>query len=79
MSQPQKKGSPLQQIDNFFKTFNSSSSETIEKRSELNRILLEFHKKFPKEKLKDLKLIDYCVGTGTNDSFCWWIETDLGH
>jgi hypothetical protein len=36
-----------------------------------------FIKKFPAQNLANLTLEEYCVGTGKNDSFCWWIERGL--
>src|SRR5687768_17040826 len=32
-----------------------------------------FIEKFPKSKIAQLKLEEYCVGT-TDDSFCYWLE-----
>lgn len=32
---------------------------------------------FTIEKIQMMELKDYAVGTKTNDSFCWWVETEL--
>lgn len=68
---------PIQKIDEFFKTFDSSKDEVISKRAELAGLLETFHKKFPISAIKDLNVDSYSIGTGTNDSFCWWIERGL--
>ena len=41
------------------------------------KLLSEFQRLFPKEEIKDLTLSRYCIGTGVNNSFCWWIEKGL--
>lgn len=40
-------------------------------------LLSTFNTLFPKDSLKSLSLSQYCIGTGTNNSFCWWIERGL--
>ena len=37
----------------------------------------EFLSKFPSDRVNTLTLNEYCIGTGTKDSFCWWIEFGL--
>ena len=37
----------------------------------------QFIAKFPPEKIARLGLQEYCLGTGSNDSFCWWLERGL--
>lgn len=64
-------------IDSFFKTFVSSSDEVQTKRAEYAHLLQEFQLKFPPEELENLSLGNYAIGTGENDSFCWWIERGL--
>lgn len=77
MTKTQKMGSPLEKIDSFFKEFNSSSPEVIGKSNEQIKLLKEFQQNFPKTSLSQLTLEEYSIGTGTNDSFCWWIERGL--
>ncbi|MGM0947143.1 MAG: AAA family ATPase [Bacteroidota bacterium] len=74
---PKDLGSPLQKIDSFFETFNSKRQEYLKSRQEKEKLLLDFQMLFPKEKLKDLSLNSYCIGTGVRDNFCWWIERGL--
>lgn len=70
-------GIPIQKINEFFKTFKADDPKVIANRAELESKLTEFHDKFPKDELNALSLEDYCIGTGSNDSFCWWIERGL--
>jgi 5-methylcytosine-specific restriction protein B len=69
--------SPMQKIDEFFRTFDTTSEEVKKKRSELTSLLNTFQQKFPKSTIKDLTVDTYSIGTGRNDSFCWWIERGL--
>ncbi|RYY90235.1 MAG: restriction endonuclease [Chitinophagaceae bacterium] len=69
--------SPVQKVEDFFKTNKAASPETLEKRDALNDVLDEFHRKFPMTGLKALTLADYAFGDGGNDSFCWWLEYKL--
>ncbi|GEM_PF-281139 len=42
-------------------------------------LLDSFYARFPKEKLKDMTLEDYCIGRGeeNKDNFCFWMERQL--
>lgn len=77
MTRPKNIGSPLEKVDEFFKTFDSTKPEIKKRREELNKVYLEFLNQFPKDRLKDMTLEEYAIGTGSNDSFCWWIEIGL--
>lgn len=77
MTLPKILGSPKEKIDDFFKTFDASRPEVIQKRTELNNLLNEFQHNFSKDCLRELTLEEYAIGTGSNDSFCWWIERGL--
>lgn len=71
------KGSPLHKINEFFKNFDPEDPKITSTREEFESKLRAFHEKFPKEELHKMSLEDYCIGTGANDSFCWWIERGL--
>ncbi|MCH7411105.1 AAA family ATPase [Belliella sp. DSM 111904] len=71
------KGSPLHIINEFFKNFNPEDSKVKATREEFESKLKDFYEKFPKVDLHKMTLEDYCIGTGANDSFCWWIERGL--
>ena len=71
------KGSPLHKIKEFFKNFNPEGPKVNATREEFESKLKAFYEKFPKEELHKMSLEDYCIGTGANDSFCWWIERGL--
>lgn len=70
-------GSPLQKVDSFFRTFDPNNAEVIATREKAEGLLERFRQEFPKEELSKLSLRNYCIGTGENDSFCWWIERGL--
>jgi MoxR-like ATPase len=77
MTKASSQGDPMQKIDDFFKTFDASSKEYVERNNHFKNLLSEFHSKFPLEKINSLTLEEYAIGTGENDSFCWWIERGL--
>jgi len=77
LTKEKKLGSPQQIINDFFKNFNSSTQEVLGKRIEHENLLKSFQELFPISSLKDLSLESYSIGTGGNDSFCWWIERGL--
>jgi 5-methylcytosine-specific restriction protein B len=77
MVQPKNLGSPMQKINNFFKEFDSSKEEVTKNRIDFENTLNNFQSRYPKESLAKLNLAEYCIGTGSNDSFCWWIERGL--
>jgi 5-methylcytosine-specific restriction enzyme B len=50
--------------------------------AELRELREKFVRRFPKERLKDLTLEEYALGTGTKDNFSRWLEFEtkrLGH
>lgn len=49
---------------------------------ELEKLRRTFERRFPRNKLLQLKLSDYVQGKGSKESFCYWVEwelSDLGH
>ncbi len=70
-------GNPKSKIENFFKTFDASKTDIVEKRNEFKRLLNEFMTKFPIDELKNLTLEQYAFGSGDNESFSWWLEYNL--
>jgi 5-methylcytosine-specific restriction protein B len=77
LTKEKKLGSPQQIIDDFFRSFNATKPEIIKQRSFHTILLKDFQDKFPAAYLKDLTLEEYSIGTGENNSFCWWIERGL--
>lgn len=77
LTEPENKGTPEQIVDNLIVSFDFDSKESRLEREKQKQLLSEFHEAFPKEKLKELTLESYSIGTGENDSFCWWIERGL--
>lgn len=74
---PKDFGSIQQKIENFFRSFKSNDSKVNLNREEMETLLSEFQSTFPKDNLNKLTLEDYCIGTGTKDNFCYWIERKL--
>lgn len=68
---------PMELIDGFLKNFDTKSAEVLSSRTRDEELLNEFQSKFPIASLKDISKENYCIGTGSNDSFCWWIERGL--
>ena len=64
-------------MDNFIKNFDSKNPEVIANRADNQDLMSSFHKKFPKDSLKNLSLETYCNGKGEKGNFCWWIENGL--
>jgi 5-methylcytosine-specific restriction enzyme B len=77
ITKAQNLGNPILKIDEFFRTFNPDDSSVVEKREKDSKLLSEFLSHFPKDKLSELTLESYSIGTGSNDSFCWWMEAGL--
>ena len=51
------------------------ASEQDKKASEeQDRARMKFIARFPADQLENLGLKDYCIGTGVQDGFCWWVE-----
>jgi len=70
-------GTPMQKIDDFFKNFDPGKEEVKNRKNLSNKLLEQFHKNFPMNNLDELTLEEYAVGTGSNNSFCWWLERGL--
>lgn len=82
LTEPENKGKPEQIIDDLIINFDTESKDAKLERENLDLMLSTFYEEFPKERLKELTLENYSIGTGNNDSFCWWIERgleDLGY
>ena len=77
LTEPENKGAPEEIIDKLIKGFDFDSREAKLEREKREQLLTDFQQAFPKEKLKELTLESYSIGTGENDSFCWWIERGL--
>ncbi|MFK4002094.1 AAA family ATPase [Psychrobacter namhaensis] len=77
LTEPENKGTPEQIVDNLIASYDFNGKEARLEREKQHQLLSEFHEAFPKEKLKELTLESYSIGTGENDSFCWWIERGL--
>jgi 5-methylcytosine-specific restriction protein B len=77
LTKPVLTDSPIDKINDFFRTFNAQDEQVLNRASVNNQLFQEFHQKFPMSSLATLTLDQYAIGTGSNDSFCWWIERGL--
>lgn len=73
MTKANKIGSPIDVINNHFKTYKPDESR-IELREKINGLVSSFQEKFKKEDLKNLPLENYALGTDDKDGFCYWLE-----
>jgi 5-methylcytosine-specific restriction enzyme B len=48
-------------------------------RAEDNKLLEDFEDQFPMSKILDMNIEDYCIGTGEQRGFCWYLETKLNN
>ena len=68
---------PMELIDDFFLKFDSTDKLAIERRAKYFALLNDFQSKFQIQSIENISKENYCIGTGSNDSFCWWIERGL--
>lgn len=73
MTKVNKVESPIDFIDNYFKTYKPDESR-LELRAKIKNSLNDFQQKFKKEELKNLPLENYALGTDDKDGFCYWLE-----
>lgn len=73
MTKANKVGSPIDVINNYFKTYKPDESR-IALREKINGLVSNFQEKFKKEELKNLPLENYALGTDDKDGFCYWLE-----
>ena len=77
LTEPENKGTPEKIVDKLIASYDFNSKEARVEREKQQQLLSDFHTAFPKEKLNELTLESYSIGTGENDSFCWWVERGL--
>lgn len=68
---------PVKSVDHFFKTTDTANAGFLERRSRYLQLLNDFQIKYPLDNLGTIIKEQYALGTGLNDSFCWWIERGL--
>lgn len=77
MIKPKVLGYPEEIIDSELIKFDSTSDHIQATRKLHQRLRNDFLEQFPKETLNQLTLDKYCIGTGEENNFCWWIELGL--
>lgn len=76
MTKAEKTLTPFEYIEYFIKSYKESFQSN--KYNEfVNEKLIEFTEEFPKDSIINLSLDQYCLGKGSNNSFCYWIEKGL--
>ena len=68
---------PLQYLDWYIKNFKSTK-DLNERNAQRQSLLNEFSMAFPIANIPNLTLDTYCLGKGSQDSFCYWLEKKLG-
>ena len=64
---------PIEMLEEALKSYKVDT----EQQKKDKELIQRFTTLYPKENLEKLTLERYCIGTGTNNSFCWWIERGL--
>lgn len=77
ITEPKRLGQRSSVFDDFEAHWKGRPEELAAQQQEDQALLKEFQEKFPAESLKDLSLEGYAIGTGSKDTFCWWIERGL--
>lgn len=70
-------GNPENIVDSLVKQFDSKAENVKIAREREEKLLSSFYSLFPKEKLNELSLENYCIGRDDKSSFCWWLERGL--
>lgn len=73
----EQRGKPQDILDRLIKNFDSSTNDIQSNRTLYKNLLTEFQNTFPTDSLKGMTLNEFAIGTGENDSFCWWLEVKL--
>jgi MoxR-like ATPase len=68
---------PLQYVDWYIKNFKSTK-DLNERNAQRQALLRNFALAFPIANIPNLTLDTYCLGRGSQDSFCYWLEKKLG-
>ncbi len=80
MTEPRNQGFNMQnvnsleaKIDAFITNFKPTE-KLLAARQEATAKQKEFVKRFPLDSFLSLTPVKYCIGSGSNESFCWWVE-----
>ena len=77
LTHTEQKGKPQDILDRLIQNFDSSANDIQSHRTLYKKLLTEFQNTFPADSLKGMTLNEFAIGTGENDSFCWWLEVKL--
>ena len=76
MIKSEKKLTPLEYIELYIQNFKLTP-EVKEKVNNRTNLLIEFQANFPINEIQNLTVESYSFGSGSKDSFCYWIERGL--
>lgn len=76
LTKSNKKTSPIKYIEKYIENYKDDR-EAKRVKANLEALLKEFHEDFPANELSNLTLESYCIGSGKQDSFCYWMEQKL--
>jgi 5-methylcytosine-specific restriction enzyme B len=77
IASPMKVSGPMEKINEFFRSFDTKSEDAINGRKDDQEALRWFQSAFPIGSIGSMTTREYAIGTGSNDSFCWWLERGL--
>ena len=73
MTNTVKKISPIQAIDDFFKSYTPNEA-ILNHRKKTDDLVNQFVTKFKPQNINKLSLEDYALGREEKDGFCYWLE-----
>lgn len=73
MTNTVKKISPIQAIDDFFKSYTPNEA-ILNHRKKTDDLVNHFVTKFKPQNINNLSLEDYALGREEKDGFCYWLE-----
>lgn len=76
MTRSKIKISPLEFIEKYIVNYKENS-ESLKNKSDTDNLVSEFKEIFPANELNKLNLNTYCQGSGSQNSFCYWLEKNL--
>jgi len=73
---------PIEELRELQAEFEPARHEAQSRYKEMEKLRLEFVRRFPSERISRLTLDEYVQGQGNKNSFCYWLEwktAELGH
>jgi hypothetical protein len=67
---------PIEQLEELQARFEPVRLERQARYDNLEKLLRQFAKRFPRSQIRQLSLEDYVQGKGSKKSFCYWVERE---